>query len=176
MRERFDALESAIDRIRQTWAMSNPKPARGEVPLLVGGRGLKRTVPLAARVATEWNMFATDPGAYTEASQALDQAARDAGREPSEIRRSVMAVACVGRTRDEARERANELKMVIPRFRDSSADEVLDATTFGGTADEVAAKMRPWIAAGVQLFMLQHFLLDDPDHLAVLAEVAQQVA
>jgi alkanesulfonate monooxygenase SsuD/methylene tetrahydromethanopterin reductase-like flavin-dependent oxidoreductase (luciferase family) len=142
----------------------------------VGGRGLKRTVPLAGRVAGEWNMFATDPGTYAEASRALDQAARDAGREPSEIRRSVMAVACVGRTRDEARERANELKLVIPRFRDSSADEVLDATTFGGTADEVAAKMRPWIAAGVQLFMLQHFLLDDPDHLAVLAEVAQQVA
>jgi len=170
MGERFDALESAVDRIKRTWAMSKPRPVRGEVPILLGGKGLKRTIPLAGRYASEWNMTSAAPDTFAAASRALDQAARDAGRQPADIRRSIMAVACVGRTRDEARERANELKKVIPRFNDSSPDEVLDGVTFGGAADEVAEKMRPWVDAGVQLFMLQHFLLDDPDHLAVLAE------
>lgn len=177
-RERFDALEAAIDRIHQTWAMSNPKPVRGAVPLLLGGKGMRRTVPLAGRVAAEWNLSsAGDPAGYREASVALDRAARDAGREPSEIRRSLMAVACVGRTREEALERAAELKRIIPRLADMEPARVLEVITFGGTADEVAAKMRPWIEAGVELFMLQHFLFDDPDHLAVLAEaVAPQIA
>ena len=177
MRERFALLESGIDRIKRTWAASNPKPVRGEVPLLLGGRGLKRTVPLAARFAAEWNMFAADPETYAEASRALDAAAREAGRQPSDIRRSVMAVACVGRTRDEALERANALRQVLPRFADTPAAEVLDRVTFAGTPDQVAERMRPWIAAGVELFMLQHFLLDDADHLRVLAEeVAPRVA
>lgn len=177
MRERFAVLESGIDRIRRTWSMSNPKPVRGEVPLLLGGRGLKRTVPLAARFAAEWNMFAVDPSTYAAAARALDAAARDAGRQPSDIRRSVMAVACVGRTRDEVLERANALRQVLPRFADTPAAEVVDKVTFAGTPDEVAERMRPWIDAGVELFMVQHFLLDDADHLRVLAEeVAPRIA
>ncbi len=170
MRERFDNLEAGIDRIKQTWAMNNPKPVRGEVPLLLGGKGLKRTVPLAARVAAEWNMNGGDPETYREASTTLDREARAAGREAGDIKRSLMAIACVGRTHDEAIERAQRLRQVIPRLKELAPEQVLNAIPFGGSAEEVAEKMRPWAAAGVQLFMLQHFLLDDPGHLEALAE------
>jgi alkanesulfonate monooxygenase SsuD/methylene tetrahydromethanopterin reductase-like flavin-dependent oxidoreductase (luciferase family) len=40
---------------------------------------------------------------------------------------------------------------------------------FVGSAEEIAAEMREYIAVGVQLFMLQHYLLDDSDGLEVLA-------
>ena len=175
--ERFAALEAGIDRIKRTWSMSNPKPVRGEVPLLLGGKGLKRTIPLAGRFASEWNMTSADIETFATASRALDQAARDAGRRPEDIRRSIMATACVGRTPDEVRERANGLKEFIPRLNDTPVDDIIRALPFAGTADEVAAAMQSWIDAGVQLFVFQHFLLDDADHLAVLAEVlAPQVA
>ncbi len=170
MRERFEALEAAIERIKQTWAANKPRPVRGEVPLLLGGKGLKRTIPLAARLAAEWNMNGIDIDTYTEAAAAMDRAARDAGRDPRDIRRSLMATACVGRTRAEALDRAATLREVIPRLREMSPDQVLSAVTFGGTTEEVAEKMRPWIKAGVELFMLQHFLMDDAGHLETLAE------
>lgn len=173
---RFRLLEQAIDRIQETWALSNPKPPRGTIPLLLGGRGMRKTIPLAARHAAEWNMFSNGPGAYAEACSALDAACRDAGRDPSEVRRSLMATAAVGRTRAEAEERAMALAQWLPRYRGQSVAEVMQGLSFAGTIDEVAARMRPYIEAGCQRFMLQHFLLDDREHLDVMAELAAAIA
>lgn len=170
MREKFDLLESGIERIHDTWSRSSPRPVRGTVPLLLGGKGMKRTIPLAGRYASEWNMTNATPEAFSEASRALDVAATAAGRRPGDIRRSVMAIACVGSTRAEALRRAAALGEIIPRFAGMPPQSVLDAVPFGGSAEEVAARMRPWIEAGVELFMLQHFFLDDGEHLRVLAE------
>ena len=170
MGERFDLLESGLERIKQTWAASHPRPVRGAVPILLGGKGLRRTTGLAARHASEWNLTNPTPETFRTATAALDTAARAAGREPAEIRRSIMVIACVGSTRAEARERAAALSGIIPRFAGLSPDEVLSTVPFGGSAEEVVERARPWTDAGVQLFMLQHFLLDDRDHLRVIAE------
>ena len=40
---------------------------------------------------------------------------------------------------------------------------------FVGSPEEIAEEMRQYVAVGVQLFMLQHYLLDDSDGLEVLA-------
>jgi alkanesulfonate monooxygenase SsuD/methylene tetrahydromethanopterin reductase-like flavin-dependent oxidoreductase (luciferase family) len=169
--KRFKMLEAAIEQIQDTWVKSNPKPVRGgRVPLLIGGRGTRKTLPLAALYASEWNMFSTSPEAYREASEALDERCREVARDPADIRRSVMGTVLVGRTRDEARARAEALKQVHPRLRDATADEILAQVTFGGTVEEVVEKMRPFFEAGAQRVMFQHFLMDDRDHLRVLAE------
>lgn len=173
---RFKLLESAIDVIHQTWRTSNPRPPRGTVPLLIGGRGMRRTIPLAARHASEWNMFAVGPDQYREAVAALDGACREAGRRPEEVRRSTMGSVVVGRTRSEALERARALGELIPRLRGRSPDEVLGSVTFGGTVEEAAERMRPYVEAGCQRFMVQHFLLDDREHLDAIAEVAGVLA
>src|SRR6266852_800256 len=46
-RERFERLESGITTMREIWSKTNPKPGRNPIPLLIGGRGPKRTMPLA---------------------------------------------------------------------------------------------------------------------------------
>jgi len=61
-----------------------------------------------------------------------------------------------------------------------SPDQVLDdvrKTWFVGTPEEVAEQIRGVAALGIDLFMLQHFLLDDRDALKLLAEeVAPAIA
>jgi alkanesulfonate monooxygenase SsuD/methylene tetrahydromethanopterin reductase-like flavin-dependent oxidoreductase (luciferase family) len=48
---------------------------------------------------------------------------------------------------------------------------------FVGTPDEIVEQMRGWAKLGVELFMLQHFLLDDRDSLELLArEVISAIA
>ena len=177
LKERFDNLESGIDRIHRTWEMSNPKPPRGgKVPLLIGGGGEKRTLGLAARHAAEWNLNPIDLDAFRSKSAILDGYCQDLGRDPAEIRRSVMCVALVGRDRDELRQRAAALGQVIPRYREMEPDAVVSAVAergLAGTVDEASERVREASKAGVQLLCCQHFLLDDPGHLEALAEVAR---
>lgn len=169
--KRFRMLEAALEAIPEAWRKSNPKPVRdGRVPILIGGKGTGRTPALAARYATEWNIAAGDVDIFRVASAAVDERCRERGRDPGEVRRSVMGTICTGRSRAEARERAAELRQVLPRFRDTEPDQVLDQVTFGGSAEEVVEKMLAFTGAGTQRFMLQHFLMDDREHLRVVAE------
>jgi alkanesulfonate monooxygenase SsuD/methylene tetrahydromethanopterin reductase-like flavin-dependent oxidoreductase (luciferase family) len=84
-----------------------------------------------------------------------------------------MATYIIGRDRDELRERALKLGDVMTSLRGKSADEILQTMrtrAFVGTPEEIAEQMREHAKLGVDLFMLQHFVLDDADALHLLAE------
>src|SRR5712664_1015303 len=52
LKERIDLMEDGIKTIRHTWETARPQPPRGgAIPLLMGGRGEKRTLPMMAREA-----------------------------------------------------------------------------------------------------------------------------
>ncbi|HUY74610.1 MAG TPA: LLM class flavin-dependent oxidoreductase [Candidatus Dormibacteraeota bacterium] len=179
-KERFDRLDEGIKTMRDIWDKTNPKPARNPIPLLMGGKGAKRTLPLVAREAAEWNLSRLDAGMFRQRLEVLEQCCRDIGRDPSTIRRSVMTSCIVGRDQTELRERAAEVSQVIPELRGMTPDEVLEHRKdawFVGTPEQIAARMREFAGLGVDLFMLQHFLLDDSDALQLLAtEVIPAVA
>ena len=179
-RERFERLEAGIKTLRDIWSKTNPKPARNPIPLLIGGKGRKRTLPLAAREAAEWNLSRLDADAFRELSGALDENCREIGRDPSDIKRSVMTPYIIGRDEDELRERALKLREVVASLKGQDADEVLRTMrprAFVGRPEEIAEQMREHAKLGVDLFMLQHFLLDDSDALELLArEVIPAVA
>jgi alkanesulfonate monooxygenase SsuD/methylene tetrahydromethanopterin reductase-like flavin-dependent oxidoreductase (luciferase family) len=180
LKERLDRLEEGIRTIRATWVKSNPKPPRNTIPLLMGGLGEKRALPIVAREAAEWNMTRLDTDLYKHKRKVLEDCCRSIGRDPATIRQSVMTSYIVGRNRDELRERAAQVREIVPRFKDMSPDQVLDdvrKTWFVGTPEEVAEQIRGVAALGIDLFMLQHFLLDDRDALNLLAEeVAPAIA
>jgi F420-dependent oxidoreductase-like protein len=68
-----------------------PRPKRpGGPPILIGGNGPKRTLPLAARFADEWNAVYLPPKDYAQRIQRLDQLMEAAGRSPADIKRSLM--------------------------------------------------------------------------------------
>jgi len=169
---RMDLLEEGIKTIRATWEKANPKPTRDTIPLLMGGRGERRALPMVAREAVEWNLSHMDGEEYVQKKMVLDAACRAIGRDPSSIRHSVMANFIIGRDRVEVRERALQLQEIIPSLRDLDADEVIvkvGERGLVGTPDEIADQITKYSALGVELFMLQHFLLDDRDALKLLA-------
>ncbi len=172
-RERFDLLEAGIPAMRDLWKKTSPKPPRGTIPLVIGGKGAKRTLPLVAREAAEWNLSRLDADQFRELSAELDRCCRDAGRDPSTVKRSVMTSFIVGRTPDEQLARAAQAREVIPSLSSMSPEEVLESRKdawFVGTPEEIAQRMREMGKLGIDLFMLQHFLLDDSDALELLAE------
>jgi alkanesulfonate monooxygenase len=143
------------------------------MPFLMGGKGEKRTLPIVAREATEWNLSRLDADMYRQRREVLEACCREIGRDPKSIRHSVMTSYIIGRNQAELRERASQVSEVIRDLKGMTPDEVLEhrrSAWFVGTPDEIAEKMREHAGLGVDLFMLQHFLLDDADALKLLAE------
>jgi len=176
LRERFDRLEAGIPRIR---SVLEGRP----VPFLIGGGGERRTLTIAAREASEWNLLGHSPEAYRAKSELLSERCREVGRDPSEIRRSLMGGYLIGRDRAELEERAAALQEVLPDLGGMSPDEVVDTLRerrgrwFVGSPEAIVETLREYAAVGVQRFMLQHYLLDDSDGLQLLAsEVVPGVA
>jgi alkanesulfonate monooxygenase SsuD/methylene tetrahydromethanopterin reductase-like flavin-dependent oxidoreductase (luciferase family) len=91
-----------------------------------------------------------------------------------------MANYIIGRDQGELRERALKLAAVVPRLKRDSPDETIKAareSAFVGTPAEIVEQIRNYASLGVELFMLQHFLLDDRDALELLArEVIPAIA
>jgi F420-dependent oxidoreductase-like protein len=106
MRERFDrfeeglaVIESLLTNDRTTFngryfqltdAMCNPKPQQTPLPVCVGGKGKRRTIPLAARYAHHWNYSGSEPTGFAECRTVLLDACAAIGRNPAEITNSVL--------------------------------------------------------------------------------------
>jgi alkanesulfonate monooxygenase SsuD/methylene tetrahydromethanopterin reductase-like flavin-dependent oxidoreductase (luciferase family) len=178
---RMDRLENGVRVIRQAWEHSLPKPPRdGKIPILMGGVGEKRHLPLVAREADEWNFTRFDKDEYRHKREIVERCCKDIGRDPGTLRYSVMTTFIIGRDLDDLRERALGMQKILPRLNGLDADGVLSRmreSAFVGTPEEVAGQVREYARLGVELFMLQHFLLDDSDALELLAnEVMPAVA
>ncbi len=141
-----------------------PRPARPDgPPLLIGGNGPRRTLPLAARYADEWNGVYLNPGRFAELNETLDSLLAAAGREPGDVRRSLMTGCLFGHDAAEV-----ERKLA---GRNRTAAEMRERGVAVGTAEEIATQLDEWAAAGVQRIMLQWLELDNIAGLEALAAV-----
>lgn len=84
---RFDLFEAGLERITARFDKLIPTPVR-TIPILIGGTGPKRTLPLVVRYADIWHTFLSVEG-FTEATARLDEMAAAAGRDGNDIERSV---------------------------------------------------------------------------------------
>lgn len=84
---RLDDLGDALPRIEARLGTLNPPPTR-TIPVLIGGGGVKKTIPLVARHATIWHTF-TGLDEFTAKNALLVEACTAIGRDPAEIERSV---------------------------------------------------------------------------------------
>lgn len=141
-----------------------PAPQRGgNLPLLIGGNGLNRTLPLAARYADEWNAIFLPPEGFARLNQRLDELIRQAGRSPADVRRSMMTGLVFGRDNCALAARLNA------RGGKWSAEELKQRGLLVGTPGEVLEQIQRLSAVGVQRLMLQWLDLDDLEGLEDLA-------
>jgi alkanesulfonate monooxygenase SsuD/methylene tetrahydromethanopterin reductase-like flavin-dependent oxidoreductase (luciferase family) len=129
------------------------------LPIVIGGNGLRRTLPLAARFADEWNGVYLSTDGFRERTRLLDDLLREEGRQPGEVRRTLMTRIIFGKDDDQ----------VAERLAGESADELRAKGQVVGTAQQIPAQLRELEAAGVQGVMLQWVDdLDDIDGIAAL--------
>jgi alkanesulfonate monooxygenase SsuD/methylene tetrahydromethanopterin reductase-like flavin-dependent oxidoreductase (luciferase family) len=86
-----DRTTIAGDHYSVTDAPCRPTPPDGRLPLLIGAKGEKRGLRIAARFADEWNSWATVEQ-LRHRSEVLARHCEDVGRDPAQIRRSTQAL------------------------------------------------------------------------------------
>lgn len=74
--------------VRMVSARNDPAPFQDRLPLLVGGSGERRTLPIVARYAGWWNGEGT-PSEIARKNAIVDRLCRAAGRSPAEVVRTV---------------------------------------------------------------------------------------
>ena len=100
-------------------ARFEPKPLqKPRPPFVVGGSGPRRTIPLAARWADQWNYpdFTSEPDLFVSSLRRLDEACEEIGRDRGEIEVSVQF-----RYPGDAAETAD----LVATYRGLGADHVL---------------------------------------------------
>lgn len=185
--ERFDRLEEQLEIITGLWSTpagsrysfqgkhyqivdspALPKPAQSpRPPIIIGGKGKKRTPALAARFADEFNTpFVTIqelPALYEN----VRAAAAAIGRDELPVF-SAAAVLCVGRNDEEVARRAAAIGREVEEMRANGG--------IVGTPAEVVDTIGRYASAGASRLFLQTLDLTDLDHIElVAAEVAPQL-
>jgi F420-dependent oxidoreductase-like protein len=185
--ERFDVLTEQLEIVTGLWDTpagatysfdgthhtladhpALPRPVQDpRPPVIVGGKGKRRTPELAARFADEYNVpFDTEEvvGACFDRVRA---ACGPAGRDPASVVLSTAQTVAVGRDDAEVRRRAAAIDDDVDRLRHAG---------LGGTVDEVVDKLGRLGELGATRVYLQVMDLTDLDHLELVAtEVAPQL-
>jgi F420-dependent oxidoreductase-like protein len=144
-------------------ALLTPRPQRpGGPPITVGGNGVQKTLPLAARYADEWNCVWLTPEQWVERSALLDELVVAEGRTPSAVRRTMMTGIYFGRD-------TIELESVVSR-RGRSVRDLRESGAIVGTPTEVRDRLDELAELGLAGVMLQWLDIEDLDRLEELAK------
>jgi F420-dependent oxidoreductase-like protein len=185
--ERFDRLEEQLAIITGLWetpigerfsfagkfypitgSPGLPKPVqRPRPPILLGGKGPRRTPQLAARYADEFNVPFSTIEDTRAAFGRVREACQAAGRDPDSLVYSAAQTVCCGRDEAELARRAGAIGWDLATQR---------AGGLVGTPDEIVDRIGTLAGLGITRVYLQVLDLHDLDHLELIAsEVMPQV-
>ena len=144
-------------RLREAQLMPR-SPWPGGTPVVVGGNGVRRTLPLTARYADEWNAVFLKAEAFGDLNARLDELVREAGRTPEQVRRTLLTRVIFGRTEAD-----------VDRKLDGELRDHLPAAVLAGVTGEIVERLGHLSEAGVQRVMLQWLEVDNIDALEAMA-------
>ena len=175
--ERFDRFYETLSYLRAAFDTSDgftgehynlapidvlPRPVN--VPIVIGGSGMKKTPTYAGRFADEYNMFVTDSETLERRLDVMRTAEAAAGRNPGSVKVSFVGPAIVADTDDEY------AALLADRGskRDMSASEyeafLTEKNVPRGTPDQAASAISDLENMGIGRFYLQEYShLDDVD-------------
>lgn len=145
-------------------AVMLPRPVRASgPPILIGGNGVKRTLALAARFADEWNADSLTADEVSRLNGILDELLEEQGRQPGDVRRSMMTGCAFGQSDAEVKEASK-------RYGEVSFKELREKGIIFGTGSQVAEQLAHLAETNLDRVMLQWLDLDDLAGLEALAK------
>jgi F420-dependent oxidoreductase-like protein len=181
-KERFSRLEEGLEIISQLFKIGDPVEFSGNYyhihegillphtqrpngpPILIGGNGTKRTLPLVAKYAQEWNAVLIPSTEIARLNALLDEYIKLEGRQPEDVRRSLMTGCIFGVDQKEVDRKVN-----LRTQGQRTADEMRQRGLVVGTAEQIVEQCRQLSNVGVQRVMLQWLDLDDTAGLEAMA-------
>ena len=163
LKERFEHLEDALNICRRMFteaeatyegrhhavhgALNSPRPLRGDIPILIGGSGERKTLRLVAQYADGSNIFG-DVERAQHLLGVLESHCEAVGRDPAEITKTRMATLLIAPTHEEAQRKLDVVKQRgIP-------EERLAMMTLAGDPDSVGEQAQAFLEAGIEGFTL----------------------
>lgn len=156
-----------------------PRPSRvGGPPILVGGNGKKKTLPLAAKYARVWNGVWLSPEDFKDRSETLDELLAREGRSPQDVRRTMMTNLLFAADDKELDQKIADLKRTRSELSNLSTLEAVrqiqKQNWIAGTPDLVLEQLQAYEKAGLQEIMLQWWDFDHPERLQPFVETVLQ--
>ena len=136
----------AFDRLRLA-----PVPVQPHLPIMVGGSGEKKTLPIVARWADIWNAFGS-PQTLAHKDAVLRGLCAEVGRDPDTITRSVGCKVTIRQTEAEARA---ALGGILARNGLTPADVADDETFWTGTPAHIAERILAYRRVGFHSFIVE---------------------
>jgi F420-dependent oxidoreductase-like protein len=178
--ERMDRLEEALAIVQSLWtqerttyegryysirnAPCSPKPVQQpHPPVLIGGNG-NRTLKIAARYADEWNGQGS-PAVCAERIAVLRANCEAIGRDPSSMICSVHPALAIGRTHEEAEEKARRFAQALDLDLEANRYRALI-----GTPAEIRSQIQAFVDVGITHWIMGVGAPFDLDGLRLFSE------
>ena len=178
--ERFDRLGEALEIISGLWKTAEndsfsfdgehyqlvespalPKPwQRPGPPIIVGGRGRRRTPAFAATYASEFNVAFEEPTVWRALVDSVTEACEARERDPETLAWSVAQVVCIGENEAEFARRSAAIGREPSELR---------ANGIAGLPDEAAEKLHEFAGVGCTRVYLQVLDLKDLEHVQLIS-------
>lgn len=156
-------------------ARARPRPVqRPGPPLVIGGTGERRTLPIVARYADEWNAYSVTPARYRAKRAVLERCCEEAGRDPAELSHSVVAPIAVGATEADAEARVARLRESCPvLFAPAAGAPTLSSLReqgwIAGTPEQIVDQIGELETAGVSRVVLETADIEDSEPMRIVA-------
>jgi F420-dependent oxidoreductase-like protein len=179
LKERFERLEDHLNIARAMFtqeraayegkhysvrgAFNNPRPIRGDIPIMIGGSGEKKTLRMVAQYADASNFFG-DVERIKHLVGVLDDHCERLDRDPSEITKTRLGTIIIAPTQEEADRSFEQIRQVI-----SMPPERL-ATWIVGGPDTVAERCSELLEAGLDGLIFNSPHVHDLETVQLLGE------
>ena len=176
---RFERLEDALNIARAMFttspasyegthhsvrgAFNNPQPIRGDIPIMIGGSGEKKTLRMVAQYADASNFFG-DVDRIRHLVGVLEDHCERLGRDSAEITKTRLGTAIVAPTQ----EHADAIFKRVAEATGAPADRL--ATWIVGDPDTVAERCSELLDAGLDGLIFNSPLTHDLESIQLLGE------
>lgn len=152
-------------RIEQPY--NNPRPIRGDIPIVIGGSGERKTLRMVAQYADACNVFG-GPDQLRHKLSVLEQHCEKLGRDYSEITKTCLGVVVIAPTHEEVEEQ-------LQQMREMGASEDRVRMALAGDPDTVGERAQALVDAGAEGYGLSMPFVHDLESLELAGRTLSAV-